>query len=357
MDTTTRVGKLRVLMEQEQLDGIVVFSAENRRYFSGFTGSSGAVVITATQALLLTDFRYAEQARSEAPSFEIIQHQGELAESAVACLRKLGLKQVGIEASLPAGVLRFLEQEMTESSFSFVDSIIMNLRKIKDEDEIDCIRQGIRLCELAFEHILHFIKPGLTERDIGLELEYVLKKNGADGIKANHVIASGERSALPHGQATDRVIREGEFVKMDIGAIVNGYYSDFTRTVVVGEPSPKQLELYQIVRQAQEAALAYIGPGKVCADVDEVGRSVIRQAGYGENFGHSLGHALGLEIHEKPVLRSTDQTPLEPGMVLTVEPGIYIPGWGGIRIEDVVVIREEGCENLTQTTKELQIMS
>jgi Xaa-Pro aminopeptidase len=184
-----------------------------------------------------------------------------------------------------------------------------------------------------------------------------MKKNGADGIKENHVIASGERASLPHGQASDRIIQNGDFVKMDFGAQVNGYYTDFTRTVVIGEPTEKQREIYGIVSQALETSLKHVGPGKKCNELDEVGRSIIRNAGYGDNFGHSLGHSLGLNIHESPAMRSTDETRLKPGMVITVEPGIYISGWGGVRIEDLVVIRDNGIENLTESTKELQILN
>lgn len=227
---------------------------------------------------------------------------------------------------------------------------------IKDEEEINHLRKAVSYCDKAFEQILPFIRPGISEREIGLELEILMRKAGAEGIKANHVIASGERSSLPHGQATERIVQVGDFVKMDIGARVEGYYSDFTRTVVVGESSEKQRELYNIVRTAQDASLREIGPGKTCAEMDEVGRSIIREAGYGDNFGHSLGHSIGLAVHERPAMRATDDTILEPGMVITVEPGIYISGFGGVRIEDFVVITEDGYENLTYATKDLQVI-
>src|SRR5699024_4988644 len=236
---------------------------------------------------------------------------------------------------------RLFEERNNEVEYTIIDELIMNIRRVKDNDELDQIREGVRLCDLAFEHILSFIKPGISEKDIGLELEYFMKKNGAEGIKANHVIASGERSALPHGAASQRIVNEGEFVKMDYGAVVNGYFTDFTRTVVLGDPSEKQRHIYNIVYTALEESLKHIGPGKTCSELDDIGRSIISDAGYGDNFGHSLGHSLGLNIHEKPAMRSTDHSKLEPGMVITVEPGIYIAGWGGVRIEDLLIITED----------------
>lgn len=340
------------------MDAAVIYSIENRRYFAGFSGSSGALVIARDEVFLLTDFRYIDEAREKcSANYNVIEHPGGMLVSNVGkLLKKLNYSRVGIEESLSVKNSELLINYFGKLDISFIETEIMDLRKIKDETEIAHIREGIRICDLAFDHILNFIKPGLSEKEIGLELEYIMKKNGAEGIKENHVIASGPRSCLPHGQATDRIIQPGDFLKMDFGAKVNGYYTDFTRTVVLGEPSEKQLEIYQIVSTALEKTLDYIGPGKVCSDVDNVGRSIIADAGYGENFGHSLGHSLGLNIHESPAMRSTDSTRLEPGMVITVEPGIYISDWGGVRIEDLVVIRKEGIENLTKATKELQII-
>ena len=257
---------------------------------------------------------------------------------------------------MPVGEFFQLKGAIPDVQLSQADSIFYDIRMIKDEQEIEYFQTAVSYCDQAFEHILSFIRPGMTEQEVGFELEMFMRKAGAEGIKANHVIASGERSSLPHGQATNRVIQVGDFVKMDIGARVKGYYSDFTRTVVVGEPSSKQVEIYEVVKKAQEAALGAIGPGKVCSQLDEMVRSIFREAGYGENFTHSLGHSIGLAIHEKPVMRSSDHTVLQPGMVITVEPGIYIPGFGGVRIEDFVVITEDGYKNLTKATKELQVI-
>ena len=354
-----RIKSLRKAIRENNLDAAVIFSAQNRRYFANFPGSSGALIITETNSILLTDFRYIDDAKSSSTShFEVVQHPGgQLEHSVGEQMKKMNLHKIGIENSLPVGSLKKLEKQLPKAHFLLIDSYIMQIRMIKDESEINHIREGIRICDLAFEHITGFLKPGMSEKGIGLELEYVMKKHGAEGIKENHVIASGERSSLPHGQATHRIVEVGDFVKMDFGAKVNGYYTDFTRTVVIGEPTEKQKEIYSIVSKALEESLKQVGPGKKCNELDEVGRSIIRNAGYGEHFGHSLGHSLGLNIHESPAMRSTDNTILKPGMVITVEPGIYLSGWGGVRIEDLVVIRENGIENLTKATKELQIIN
>ncbi|WP_442596542.1 M24 family metallopeptidase [Neobacillus sp. D3-1R] len=353
-----RLEKLRKKMQETGVDAVFVSSVENRYYFSNFRGSAGALFITENHAILLTDFRYVDQAKKEASLFEVINHNRELFSYVKRLVETHHVQTLGIEyESLPVEEFLAVKEAVPSVSLEKVDHLYYDIRMIKDEQEIEYLRQGVSYCDQAFEHILSFIRPGMTEMEVGLELEFFMRKAGAEGIKANHVIASGERSSLPHGQATDRVIQVGDFVKMDIGARVKGYYSDFTRTVVVGEPSEKQLEIYNIVKKAQLAALKEIGPGKVCSELDEVARSIIRDAGYGDNFGHSLGHSIGLAVHEKPAMRYGDQTVLQPGMVITVEPGIYIPGFGGVRIEDFVVITENGYRNLTTATKELQVLS
>jgi Xaa-Pro aminopeptidase len=344
-------------MNEENLDAVLLTSAVNCYYYSGFSGSSRIVLIENDGSLFFTDFRYGDQAHQQVLDHEVAVVDQPLLNSAVKRLKAAKPARLGLEFSrMNVNDFFQLKESLPETAFVDVDGFISEARMIKDETEISCIRKGMEIVDETFSHILTFIREGITEKEIALELEYQMKKRGADGIKENHVIASGERSCLPHGQATGRVIQRGDFVKMDFGAKVNGYYTDFTRTVIVGEASDKQLEIYHIVKTAQEISLAAVGPGKSCSELDQIGRSVIREAGYGEQFGHSLGHALGLEIHEKPAMRSTDDTILRPGMVLTVEPGVYIPGFGGVRIEDLIVIRDNGIENLTTSTKELQII-
>jgi Xaa-Pro aminopeptidase len=354
-----RIEKLRREMSENGWKGVFIYSPENRYYFSGYKGTAGALLIEEDSQKLFTDFRYVDQAKDQAPEFEVIQHQQNLIEmvcDSFSSTIKNGTLALEL-GDVPASVYLEIQTRLPEAELVDVTSATNEIRMIKDKEEIENMRKGIEICDLAFTHILDFIRPGITEKDIGLELEIFMKRQGAERIKPNHVIASGPRSCLPHGQATDRVIEVGDFVKMDYGAIVNGYFSDFTRTVVVGDPSEKQLEIYNIVRRAQEESLKAIGPGKTCRELDEVGRGIIREAGYGGNFGHSLGHSLGLAIHEQPAMRATDETVLQEGMVITVEPGIYIPGFGGVRIEDLVVITKDGHVNFTKSTKDLQVIS
>ena len=352
-----RIEKLREKMRTSRIQGVIILSPENRYYFSKFRGTSGALLITEKEALLFTDFRYIDQAKEQAPNFEVIQHTQNLYERIALTLQKLDIKKVGIESSTMAVEAYFeMKEHFKELVMENMDQPIADLRMFKDHEELDAIQRGIQITEQAFLQTLPLLKVGMTEKELGLELEFAMRRLGAEGIKANHVIASGERSALPHGQATERVIQVGDLVKMDIGAKVDGYYSDFTRTVVMGEPSEKQKHIHEVVLNAQLAALDAIGPGKICREMDEVARSIIREAGYGENFGHSLGHSIGLAIHEKPVMRSTDSSILQPNMVVSVEPGIYIPGFGGVRIEDLVQITEVGIHNFTTAPKELKII-
>jgi Xaa-Pro aminopeptidase len=352
-----RIEKLRSKLSEAKLDAVLVTSAENRYYFSNFRGSAGVLLITKNHSFLLTDSRYTDIARGEAPLFGVIDHNRELNTHLKTMAEKYEIKTLGIEFEvMPVGEFVGLRDAIPAVQLLKADDIFYDIRMIKDTREIEIFQEAVSYCDAAFEHILSFIRPGMTEQEVGFELEMFMRKAGAEGIKANHVIASGERSSLPHGQATNRVIKVGDFVKMDIGARVKGYYSDFTRTVVLGEPSSKQLEIYEIVKRTQEAILESIGPGKVCSELDGLARSIIGDAGYGENFTHSLGHSIGLAIHEKPVMRHSDHTVLQPGMVITVEPGIYIPGFGGVRIEDFVVITEDGHQNLTKATKELQVI-
>ncbi|KGX87443.1 M24 family metallopeptidase [Pontibacillus marinus] len=353
----SRIEKLRNKMHTVGIPAVWITSPENRYYFSNFKGSSGSLFITKENTYLLTDFRYVDQAKNEAPSYSVVDHKREEITEIVRLMEDYSFSNLGIELDhISAQQYLQLNEQTTNKEFLGIDQQLSDVRMLKDDSEIQSLQKAVKICDQAFEHITTFIKPGLTEKEIGLELETFMRRAGAESIKTNHVIASGERSSLPHGQATDRVVQKGDFIKMDIGARVNGYYSDFTRTVILGEPSDKQKEIYSIVKEAQEKSLESVGPGKTCSEVDKVGRGIIESYGYGENFGHSLGHSIGLALHEKPVMRSTDETKLEPGMVITVEPGIYIQGFGGVRIEDLVVITEKGHMNLTQATKDLIII-
>jgi Xaa-Pro aminopeptidase len=352
-----RVTRLREQISKLPIDGMLVVKPENRRYISGFTGSAGYLLITEKDAVLLTDFRYTEQASEQAPHFQVLDHGISAPEGIRNQLQALGIKRLGFEKDyLTYGTFSLYSEKFAPVELVPVEGIVEKLRAIKDKYEIETIRKAAGIADAAFSHILGFLKPGVRERDIALELEYFMKKQGAKGASFDIIVASGVRSSLPHGVASDKVMEHGEFVKMDFGALYNGYCSDITRTVVLGEANDKQREIYGIVLEAQLQALERLAPGMTGKEADAVARDIIKARGYGENFGHSLGHGIGLYIHEDPRLSSQSDDILQPGMVVTVEPGIYVPGFGGVRIEDDVVLTDTGIEILTSSTKDLLII-
>lgn len=353
-----RIGKLRGLFAGEDIDGMMITKAENRRYITGFTGSAGIVIISQDRHILLTDFRYLEQAAAQAPNFEIVKITKDVAVHVQEVVRELGIKRLGFETQ---GMnyfeySQFADQLKHDLQMIPLDKLVEGLRIIKDADEIALIKQAALIADAAFEHIINFIKPGLRELDVALELEHFMKKQGSERNAFDIIVASGPRSSLPHGKASQRVIQSGELVKMDFGAVYQGYHSDITRTVVVGQPTEKMLEIYGIVKKAQETVCATIKAGLTSIEADAIARDIITEAGYGDNFGHGLGHGIGLEIHEDPRVSPKEEILLRENMVVTNEPGIYLPQWGGVRIEDDIVITKDGCRVLTAASKELQII-
>jgi Xaa-Pro aminopeptidase len=276
-----------------------------------------------------------------------------LIEGAAALIRRLGLQRVGIEEEyLPVGAFRRLEAGAAPSEIVPVEGLD-RIRWQKSPEEIETIRRAAAVADAAFADVLPLIRPGAVERDIAVELELRMRRRGAERMAFDIIVASGPRAALPHGVASDRVIGPGEFVTVDFGAVVGGYCSDCTRTVVTAPATDRHREIYDVVLRAQTAALAGMWPGMTGREADALARSVIAGAGHGDAFGHSLGHGVGLAIHEGPTLSPREEAVLQPGAVVTVEPGIYLPGWGGVRIEDLVVITGTGCENLTGSPKTL----
>lgn len=342
-------------MEEHNLQAVLLKSPPNVYYLSGFTGTNAILLITMTHSYLLTDFRYLEQAAQQAGSFEIIRVDNELPQ-AVSKLTP-GLKNIGIEED----ILSWAEFRSFQTALSGCDlldasDILRELRQVKEPEEIEIIRQVIHITDQAFSSILDKIRPGIAEEQLGLELEFALRQRGASGRSFDFIVASGERSALPHGVASTKEVAEGELVTLDFGAVYKMYCSDLTRTVCLGRSDARQEEIYSIVLEAQQAAITGLKPGMTGKEADAIAREVISKAGYGEYFGHGLGHALGLEIHEKPRLNTRETQIMQPGMVVTVEPGIYIPGWGGVRIEDVVLVTDFGVEVLTQAPKQFIII-
>ncbi|TDL34615.1 aminopeptidase P family protein [Jeotgalibacillus sp. S-D1] len=352
----SKVAQIREQFENHDIDGIMILSTYNRRFVSNFTGSAGIVVISRNEALFITDFRYTEQAAKEAAEYTVIQHKGPIHEEVAAQVERLGIKRLGFEQDhVVFGMFKQYEQAVATELVPLA-GVVEKLRLIKTDSEIKILKEAADIADAAFKHILDFIQPGKTELEVSNELEFFMRNAGAQSSSFDIIVASGMRSALPHGVATDKVIEKGDFVTMDYGALHKGYVSDITRTVSVGEPSEQLKEIYQITLDAQLLAMEKIRPGLTGKEADAIARDYITSKGYGEFFGHSLGHGIGLEVHEGPGLSSRSTQTLLENMVVTVEPGIYLPGVGGVRIEDDTLLTEKGNETLTHSTKDLIIL-
>mgnify|MGYP001187428427 CR=1 FL=1 len=351
-----KLQKIQHRIEELGLDGFLITSSYNRRYMTGFTGSAGAVLITPAKALFITDFRYTEQAEKQCTGYEVVQQKGSIASEVGEQAKNLGLKKLGFEEDhVTFSTYRLFDKEINAELVP-VSGEIEKLRLIKTKTEIKILKEAADIADAAFKHILDFIRPGKTELQVSNELEFFMRSLGATSSSFDIIVASGYRSALPHGVASEKVIESGDFVTLDFGAYYNGYVSDITRTVAVGQPSDKLQEIYEIVLEAQLRGVNGIKPGLTGKQSDALTRDYITEKGYGENFGHSTGHGIGLEVHEGPGLSVKSDVVLEPGMVVTVEPGIYIPGLGGVRIEDDIVITDNHNERLTHSPKELIIL-
>lgn len=352
----SRVDRLREHLAPQQLDAIIITKPENRTYLTGFTGSAGAAFVTAREALLLVDFRYVEQAIAEAPDWEVIRVPRVATEAVSELVRRKELQRIGFE---PNGVTYHEHAQLAaavQPAALLPADGIDRLRWVKDPDELGRLRTAVAIADAGFAHIQKLLRPGVREREIAIELEFFMRREGADKEAFESIVASGVRSSLPHGRASEKVLGRGEFVTLDFGAVVGGYHSDCTRTIALGEASPRQRELYELVLLAQTTALSGLRPGLSTREADALARQVIANAGHGDHFGHGLGHGVGLAIHEGPTLSPREEATLEAGMTVTVEPGVYLPGWGGVRIEDLAVITAQGCEILTGAPKQLLIL-
>ncbi|OPY57521.1 MAG: putative peptidase [Pelotomaculum sp. PtaU1.Bin035] len=348
-----RLNKLYGLFADAGIDAFYVTNPENCYYLSGFSGTAGALLLCRDKSFLLTDFRYTDQAKRESPGFKVVEVSDFYAEKLAQVLKENCISRLGCEGDhLSYNQFLILKDKLVNVDLKVTSGLVEELRLDKDNTEIKNIEEAVRLADLAFDQVLTMISPGVSEREVALQLEYSMRSMGAGGVAFNIIVASGPRSALPHGVASSRLLRKKDLVTMDFGSIYRGYHSDITRTVVLGKPEPRQKEIYSIVLEAQLRAIGAIRPGVRASDVDRAARDIIAGKGYGERFGHGTGHGLGLNIHEKPKLSINDNTILQAGMVVTVEPGIYLPDWGGVRIEDTVVVEESGCRVLTKAPKE-----
>ncbi|MBZ5201355.1 aminopeptidase P family protein [Planomicrobium chinense] len=351
-----KLQKLRKEMEQQQIEAMLITSQYNLRYITDFTGTAGLALVTPHKAYFITDFRYTEQAGEQVKEFDVVQAKTNLLEEAAELAKNLAVKSLAFEKDYVTYAAFQDYQAKIDAELKPVSGLIEKIRMIKTPEEVSILKAAAKIADDAFEHICKFIKVGQTELEISNELEFFMRKQGATSSSFDTIVASGLRSALPHGVATEKKIESGDFITLDYGALYNGYISDITRTVAVGEPSEKLKEIYQVVLDAQVQAVEKIGPGMTGIEADAIARDYIKSKGYGEAFGHSTGHGIGLEVHEAPGLSFKSQTVLEPGMAVTVEPGIYLPGIGGVRIEDDILITESGNERLTHSTKELRIL-
>lgn len=348
--------KLNLLLQEQGLDAILVASPENMRYLSGFRGGTGYLFLSKKRKVLLTDSRYTIQAEKESPAFQVVTISAE--ESYVWWINRLVREEEVTALGFEDRVMTYenvenLRQEVCEPVFKPLGQALDELRQIKSAEELARIQKAEEIGDQAFAYILGRIRPGMTEVEIALELEVFMRENGAEGLSFDTIVASGIHSAMPHAIPGQKKVAFGEFITMDFGCIYEGYCSDMTRTIVLGKATDRQKELYEIVLEAQECALEGIRPGVTGKWVDGLARDRIVKAGYGAYFGHGLGHSLGLYIHEEPRLSPKEERVLKAGMVETVEPGIYLPGVGGVRIEDLVEITPKGYSNYTKSPKHL----
>ena len=346
--------KVSVLIEKNNLDALLIMSPYNRRYLSEFTGSSGAVIITKDSRYLISDFRYKAQGAAEARHFDFVLQTKGLLDSVMEFLQEKNIKTLGFEGEH----VNFNTYDQLKKEFELVplSGEIEKIRMYKTPEEVELIRKACGIADEAYDHILKYIRPGMSELEVQNELESYMRKLGASGSSFDMIVASGYRGALPHGSASGKIIESGEMVTLDFGAYYKGYASDITRTFGVGSVSDEMEKIYNIVLDAQTSSLGEIKTGMTGQAADKIARDIITEAGFGENFGHSLGHGLGLEVHEMPSISKRSETILEKDMVITVEPGIYLDDTGGVRIEDDCLVTEQGLEKLSRSSKELFII-
>ena len=353
----SRLANFVAKLPEREVDAILVSGAENRRYLSGFSGSAGYLFITGERAHLATDFRYTEQATTQANHFNVEQVKVGW-DWLLTQIKDSGAKRLGFESqSMTVATYNSLMNAIGEDTglnglelVPFSD-LTDDQRSIKDSDELVLLQRAIDASDRAMEQVCPIIAEGMTEREVAWRMEMAMRDAGADGISFDTIVAAGPNGAMAHHMPTDHVIRRGEPIVIDMGAKVGGYCSDITRTVVVGEPDEMFHRIYNIVLDAQLTAIKDVKIGMNGEEADKLARDVISEAGYGDNFGHSLGHGVGLAVHEMPRVSPRSQDPLEMDTVFTVEPGIYLSGWGGVRIEDIVVLRDDGATPLSRASK------
>lgn len=351
----SRIERLRKTLKKANLDFFLISTPSHWRYLCGFSGSNGLALVSNTQRLFLTDFRYKDQVKEEVKGFLTIIVDRELLDSlpTIKALPKRRFR-LGFEAkNLSYASYQKLKKLLPKADLVPTNNMVEEIVTQKEPHELEKIRKAAWIVDQVFDTIVAELRPGVRESDIAAELEYRMKKKGASGSAFEPIVASGYRSALPHGRASQKKLKAGEFVTLDFGAVYQGYVSDLTRTVVLGRANPRQRKIYSVVYQAQRRSIAAIQAGQEAKAVDRIAREFIHEKGYGSNFGHGLGHGIGVQVHEAPILNPRSQDILKENMVVTIEPGIYISRWGGVRIEDDVLVTDDGPEVLTACHSEL----
>ena len=351
-----RLQRLRQRLAEKEIEAIIVSQLENRCYLSGFDGSAGMLLIGQQQSILTTDFRYTEQAGKQAPQYTIQQTSGEVESWLPDLIGQLNIKKLGFETehithAMYNRMSKALQKAQPGLKLIPLEGVVESIRKIKEPREIEFIQRAAWLCDAAFEHICQKIKAGLTEKEIAWIIESFLRQHGSEVLPFDVIVASGPNSALPHAKASERIIKPGEPIIMDFGAKVAGYCSDLSRTICLGKADEKFQKVYSVVLEAQLQAIEEITAAMSSQRADGIAREVIAKAGYGDAFGHGLGHGLGLQVHELPFLGPVTKDILENNMVFTIEPAIYLPGWGGVRIEDTTVMDCGKIRVLSQADK------
>ncbi len=351
-----RIEKIQRQLLVNNVDAILITKSENRRYITGFTGSAGMVLVSHNGATFITDFRYGEQAQDEVKVAKIVIHDGNIEQAVAAEIDRQGIQRIAVEANSMTLKTFSTLQKYTNAQLVQLENIIEKVREIKDHLELETMRTAAQIADKTFEYILNIIKPGVSEIEIRDELEFYMRRQGASSSSFNIIVASGKRAALPHGVASGKIVEYGDMVTLDFGSLYKGYCSDITRTIAVGSCSDEFHSIYHVVLEALKRGTEGIRSGEKTNTIDDLTRDYITEKGYGHRFGHSTGHGLGLEVHEPLRLSNISEEILQTGMVVTIEPGIYVPGWGGCRIEDDVIVTENGYEIITHSTKELLIL-
>lgn len=359
MTSKAKLEQLSSLVAKEGVEALLVKSPANVRYLSGFTGQESALLVTGDEAILVLDFRYWTQAKQETEGVTIYQMEHGLVAAIKELVASHNIRRLGFESgNLSFKEVTELKREITGCELVPTSGIVENLRQSKTTEEVRLVREALAIAEAGFRHILEYIKPGVAEKDLALELEFYMRRHGAEAVAFDLIVASGPRAALPHATPSSRRIGSREWLLFDLGARYFGYNSDLTRTVWVGPglPDDSNQKMYAAVLSAQEEAIGRLRAGVAGKEADGFARQVLEAAGYGRYFGHGLGHGVGLEIHEEPHLSPRNPDPLPAGAIVTVEPGVYIEDNGGIRIEDMVLLGENGCQVLTELEKELLVI-